>query len=820
MNRLVLFSLCCAFFISPDGNAQPKNASTFTGTITEAESEIPLKDAHIYHVERGAGVISDASGQFAIKGQAGDSVRLVVSHVGYWTDTVDMVLSLGQSIDISLEPEISILPLIIIRSTRVSEEAPFTFENVERTELERRNWGTDIPMILEQSASVLSSSDAGAGVGYTNMRIRGTDQTRINVTINGIPYNDPESQGVFWVNLPDLTSSASSIQIQRGVGTSTNGSGAFGATLNVETTEQRDSAYADVTLGAGSFATYRATASFGTGWLNDRWSLSGRLSQIQSEGYIDRASSDLSSYYLSARYKLPRTQLEYIQFSGDERTYQSWWGTPESRINNDSAAMVEHAVNNGLDSAQTANLLNSGRTYNYYTYENEVDQYGQDHYQLHLKSDLPYGIYSQAALHYTRGLGYFEQYRADEDFADYALPYPIYGSDTIKNTDLIRRRWLDNHFYGATVSLVATRNQLNFILGGAWNRYLGDHYGTIIWMDAAGTTQLNDRYYEGSSEKTDFNSYLKTTYNSDRWMWFADLQYRQVNYFAQGIDNDQKEYLIDRDFHFINPKLGATLRLSAYENIYLSHAIAHREPVRSDFIDAPAGQEPRPEALYNTEAGYRWNTPITQFSVNVYHMYYRDQLVVTGELNDVGANVRTNIDRSYRAGVELSWKRSLGRDGRWDLSANLNASRNRIEHFTEVLYDYTQGFDIIENTYENTPIALSPDVLGNASIGYRWPMGFSATLLGRFAGKQYLDNTGNDLRSIPAFGVMDAMVRFAQATSGSSKWSLSLRVNNLLSSLYSTSGYTYSYIYGATITENFFYPQAERNFMVQLNVKF
>jgi len=794
--------------------------SSFTGTVIDETLKNPISGVHILHRERGAGVITDETGTFEIKGKPGDKAELILSHVGYCTDTVVITLSSAQKIQLEMRAWVTILPLIVVESTRASENAPLTFENLSRTELSRRDWGADIPIILEQSASVISSSDAGVGIGYTNLRIRGTDQTRINVTINGIPYNDPESHGVFWVNLPDLTQSASSIQIQRGVGTSTNGSGAFGATINIETQENRDEPYGSLTLGAGSFNTLRTTASFGTGWMEDRWSLSGRLSAISSDGYIDRASTDLQSYYLSARYRGKRMNMEYIQFAGDERTYQSWWGTPESRLKDDEEGMLAHAANNGLDSAQTANLLNSGRTYNYYEYENEVDQYGQDHYQLHTHWDLSALTRAAVALHYTRGLGYFEQYRADEDYANYQLAYPVLGGDTIIETDLIRRRWLDNHFYGTTFSFIRTRGKWHSILGGAWSRYDGEHYGTLVWMDVAGDARLNDRYYNGTSKKVDFNTYFKTTYETSMWLLFADLQYRQVDYAAKGIDNDLKAYAINERFQFFNPKLGATFRLSSYSNVYLSHAIANREPVRSDFIDAPEGTSPRSETLFNTELGYRWTSPVTQWSINAYHMFYTDQLVVTGELNDVGANVRTNIDRSFRAGIEASGSRTFGPRSRWEANANLNLSQNKIAEFTEVLYDYTNGFEMVENRYKNTPIALSPNVLASGGLGYRWFDGFHTQILARYAGRQFLDNTGNETRTIDPFQVMDAVISYSTAWFGSGKLECSIRVNNVLSAQYSTLGYTYSYIYGDLITENFFYPQAERNYMLQLRLSF
>ena len=812
MNKLVIaLSIALISFMATAQNS-------INGYVFSRGTDDPLEQAHVQILDLNKGVYTDSSGFFTLMDVPSGEWKLVVSHVSHYTQEVSVGTPASENVRIRLRSSQYELQAVDVISLRADEDAPITSTNVTKTEIEERNLGQDIPMLLDMTPSVVSSSDAGAGIGYTNMRIRGSDQTRINVTINGIAYNDPESQGVFWVNLPDIASSANEIQIQRGVGTSTNGAGAFGATVNVQTTDFNADPYAGIRLGAGSFNTFRTNASFGTGLLKNRWILEGRMSYIHSDGYIDRARSDLKSYYLSAGYYGEKTTLKMIHFAGREETYQSWYGTPQSRLDNDTAAMLEHASNEGYDSTQIENLLSSGRTYNHYLYDNEVDNYGQDHYQFHVRHDFNSNWTAKGALHYTRGKGYFEQYRDDEDFADYGLSDLVIGSDTISTTDLIRRRWLDNHFVGGTYELSYTKANWEIQYGGAYNTYLGDHFGEIIWSEYANGTDIRDNYYFGESTKNDFNNYLKITRRSDNWLLFADMQFRNVRYTAEGTDNDLVEYVIDENFNFFNPKAGVTYFLSEYSNVYASFAVANREPVRSDFIDAPEGEKPVHETLYDTEVGYRISKSKWQLEVNGYYMDYNNQLVLTGELNDVGASVRRNIEESYRAGIEISG--GLRLTSKLQLSGSIALSRNVLPEFEEVLYDYTNGFDVIRNTYTNTPIALSPDIVSNAQLQYKIFEGFEATWLARFVGRQYLDNTGNEARSIDPFVVNDLRLDFRPEISGAKNFRLSLLVNNILNAEYSAFGYTYSYIFGETITENFYYPQATRNFMVQLAVDF
>ena len=809
-----VFLLFCAY------GTVSQEVTTIQGRVIDAQTREGLPFAHIGFggPSMPPGVSADKEGYFELQMTSEGVVIFDISFVGYRTQSVTVKLDApSKSVTVALEREAEEIAEVVVQALRAEEDAPVAYETITRKELEEVNLGQDLPILLDQSTGVVTSSDAGAGVGYTNMRIRGSDQTRINVTVNGIPINDSESQGVFWVNMPDLSSSTSSIQIQRGVGTSTNGAAAFGATVNMNTDMFNTEAYGNVTLAGGSFNTFKRNLEFGTGLLGDRFIVEGRISQITSDGYIDRASSDLRSYYLSAGMYNENTTLKFITFSGQERTYQSWWGTPQSRLEDDSSGMYNHAVNNGLDSAQTHNLFNSGRTYNYYEYDDQVDYYGQDHYQLHWAQRINENLKATAALHYTRGSGYFEEFRGQDDFAAYGLANPAVGSDSLTQTDLVRRRWLDNDFYGVTFSAEHKGRDLNVTVGGAWNRYDGLHYGELIWMQYAFDTPKDLRYYEGDAVKTDINIYLKGSYDWKSFRFYGDLQVRGIDYRTEGTDNDLVNYDVDAGFNFFNPKVGVTYFMGNRQQVYGSFARAGREPVRSDFIDAPAGRTPVAEELNNFEFGYRYTGAKLAFEANGYYMDYTNQLVVTGELNDVGASVRTNVPESYRAGIELNATYSVARN--WTLGGNWALSQNKIESFEETIYDYTNGFDVIVNEYENTDIALSPNSVGAVYVEYQPVNRAMVRLQGKYVGKQYLDNTSNEDRTIDAFFVTDLVAGYTFVPEGIEGIDVQLKVNNLFNTLYSSFGYTYSYVFGDMITENFYYPQATINFLGQVTVR-
>lgn len=799
---------------------------TISGTVREQNSGEPLAGATVRLSDARIATSTKLNGAFELKNVKAGTYTLRVTYVGYNTHEQQVVLQSDLSLEISLSEGSLLTDEVIVSATRATANTPTTFTEMDRQEIEKQNFGQDIPYLLNFTPSIVTTSDAGAGVGYTGMRIRGSDATRINVTVNGIPLNDPESHGVFWVNMPDFASSVESMQVQRGVGTSTNGAGAFGATVNIQTTTLRREAYAEVDNSYGSFNTWKHTVSAGTGLINDRFAVDARLSKLTSDGYIDRAFSDLKSFFVSGGYYGDKTLIKANVFSGQEQTYQSWYGTPEARVNNDIEGMIEYVQRNGLSTRDSLNLLQSGRTYNYYTYDNETDNYQQDHYQLIAAHDLLPELTLNGALHYTRGRGYYEQFRNNARFSD----YPPFGiteleveGETITRTDLIRRRWLDNHFYGFTYSAdYRAGSRWQFVLGGGWNRYIGDHFGEIIWARFAANSNIRDRYYDNTANKSDLNVYLKTFYQlTDDLNLFVDLQSRGINYDYAGIDNDLRRIEGEHNFSFFNPKAGFTYAFSPDDRLYASFARQSREPVRNDFIDAPVDRSPEAETLRNLEVGYQKREEMYDLTANYYLMDYKNQLVLTGELNDVGAPIRTNVDRSYRTGIELQ---ASFRPERWiELSANTTFSQNKIRNFTEVfyLYDANWNEEIILNTYEETDISYSPSVIAGGVLSLRPLSWLEASILSKYVGKQYLDNTQSDSRALNPYFVNDFRLRTTFRPSFLKELNVGLLVNNLFNTQYESNGYTYGFGYaGEVMYENFYYPQAGTNFLLNLNVKF
>ncbi len=797
-------------------------AQVIRGYVKDSQTKEPLAGASVVLKESGRYSITDESGYFLINQLAKGSHEAEVRFVGYKSNDLSLTTDEKSWTTILLEEDVKVTDQIIVSATRVDGKSPTTFTTLNKLALQKQNFGQDLPIALNWTPSLVTTSDAGAGVGYTGLRIRGSDATRINVTINGIPVNDSESQGVFWVNTPDLASSTQSVQVQRGVGTSTNGAGAFGASVNLQTNTRNDVAYADLINSFGSFNTRRHTISFGTGLINDKFVFDGRVSQINSDGYIDRASSDLKSYYLSGGYYGKKTMIKAIVFGGKEITYQSWYGVPESRLNNDPAAMLETAASEGWNQEQTNNLLSSGRTFNIYTYNNQVDNYAQDHYQLHVSHRFTESLTANAALHYTYGRGFYEEFRYDDDFENYGLNDVVIGGETISSTDIVRRRWLDNDFYGVTYSVAYEKEKLNSILGGAFNEYDGDHFGQIIWAQVS-TVPKDYRYYFNNGKKNDFTVYWKNNYRlSEKITGFVDLQYRRISYVASGKENKQFDFNVDERFNFFNPKVGLTYEASGQQQWYASYAVGNREPVRDDFIDAPAGTAPRPETLRNVEAGWRYRKNNLVLNLNYYLMNYKNQLVPTGELNDVGAIVRTNVDDSYRTGVEVEGSIRLGSRISWN--ANLTLSQNKIRSFNEVMYDYGTNFDEyteVVTTYTNSDISFSPNVVAGSGLFYVPIKNVEVGLLTKYVGKQYLDNTSNANRSIDSYFTNDLRLTYSVRPSFMRELSLSLLANNIFYTLYSSNGYTYGYLGGATeYRQNFYYPQAGRNYLLMVALRF
>lgn len=784
--------------------------------------------------------ISQNNGTFLFTDVKSGTATIKVSYTGYQDAEVLVDMSDNSFVTISMIPSTSVTDEVLIASTRANTQSGTTFKTLSKADIEKQNFGQDIPFLLDQTPGVVVNSDAGAGVGYTGIRVRGSDPTRVNVTINGVPLNDPESHGVFWVNLPDLASSTNSIQIQRGVGASTNGAGAFGATINLETNGLQGEPFAEVANSYGSFNTRKHTIKVGTGTLG-KFAMDMRLSKIASDGWVNRASSDLQSYFFSGGYYGDKTIVKLNVFGGKERTYQSWFGTPEAVAKEDEAGISDYADRNFIFGPERDRLFDEGRQYNFYTYDNEVDNYQQDHYQLHAAHQINDQLNLTGALHYTYGRGYFEQFRGGDDFADYPSVFGIneliVGGETVESTDLIRRRWLDNHFYGATYSLnYRPSRKVDFTLGGAINRYDGDHFGEVIWAEFAPNSNIRDRYYDNKGLKDDFNMYAKGNFSiGEKLSAYVDVQYRMVNYSwgdsslnAPGTDADQRLIQGDANYHFFNPKLGFSYRLNAGSDIYGSFAVGNREPVRNDFIDAPEGRRPEHETLYNGELGYRLRSKGFQLQANAYYMAYDNQLVPTGELNDVGSTIRQNVKNSYRAGIELDAQVAIRRN--LQFAANAALSANRIREFGELVYQYDENFDFIgttTNIFSNTVISFSPAVVGGATLSYQPVNSVDLSWIHKYVGRQYLDNTQNESRSLDPFYVSQFRANWSWNVKENSKnqvlknINIGLQVNNLFDARYSPNGYTYNYEFdGQLIVENFLYPQAGRNVMVNVVLGF
>jgi iron complex outermembrane recepter protein len=685
-----------------------------------------------------------------------------------------------------------------VQAIRAGEKAPFAKTDLDKKEIEKSNLGQDLPFVLNQTPSVVVNSDAGNGVGYTGIRIRGTDAARINVTLNGIPYNDAESQGTFFVDLPDFTSSANSIQVQRGVGTSTNGAGAFGGTINIATNHLNKERYASTNNSIGSFKTFKNNIQFGTGLLGKHFTVDGRISRISSDGYIDRATSNLRSFYLSTAFVNENNSLRLNVFSGKERTYQAWNGVAEHLLKTDR-------TNNPSGTERPGE-----------PYDNETDNYTQTHYQLFYNRKFNSYWKGNIALFLTRGKGYYEQYKADESLSDYGLPDYNDGMTTITNTDLVRRLWLDNYFYGSIFSLQYRKNSTQLIIGGGYNAYDGRHYGELKWAAVQAAVPKDHRWYNLPAYKKDLSIYSKWIQQwNNAWQTFADLQVRNINYTIHGFRYNPS-LKVKNNYTFFNPKAGITYSKKGWL-AYLSYAHAGKEPNRDDF-EAGDTQQPKPERLHDIEMGFEKRADNYSLGANLYYMHYRNQLVLTGKINDVGAYTRVNIPTSNRAGIELQGKARI--TGWMNLAANLTLSENKIRNFTEYLDDYDNGGQQTK-FYSKTNIAYSPSVIGAGSINFIPLKNAEINLLGKYVGRQYLDNTSQRSRSLNPYYLQDIRLSYTIAQKILKETNLVLQLNNVFNKKYEPNGYSFSYIYGGElITENFYFPMAGFNWMLGVNLKF
>ncbi|MDX1905017.1 MAG: TonB-dependent receptor plug domain-containing protein [Thermonemataceae bacterium] len=675
-----------------------------------------------------------------------------------------------------------------------------TRSTLTKSDIAKQNFGQDLPFLLNFTPSVVVNSDAGAGVGYTGIRVRGSDQTRINTTINGIPLNDAESQGVFWVNTPDLASSAQNISLQRGVGTSTNGAGAFGASLNIQTfSKPEEKPSAEINNSWGSFNTWKHTLKASTGLINNVFVFDARVSKIKSDGFIDRAFSDLQGLYLSGGYYGKKTQLRLNLMQGKERTYQAWYGVRED-------------------------ILKENRTYNPYTYDNQVDNYNQNHYQAIMDYQISEHLSANVSLFYVRGFGYYEEFREKDAFAQYGLPAISIGDSTISESNIIRRRWLDNHYYGTVYSFTYDKNTWNVMYGGGWNKYEGKHFGEIIWSEIAVNQNIRQRYYDNDALKTDLNQFVKFSkeieLGNGKIAAFGDLQYRRVGYNFLGFDQNLQSTQQNTEFNFFNPKVGIDYSFGGnLHRVYALWGIAHREPNRNDFVESTPISRPKAERLNNVELGYQITKNKVNFKVNGFLMQYQNELILTGKVNDVGAYLRQNVPKSQRWGVEL--------EGNWEINkyvvwqANAAISQNKIKEFAEFIDDFDNGGQV-EQRYQNTDLAFSPRFIAANQFVFKATKNLEIALLSKYVGKQYLDNTQSEARKLDAFLVNDARIVYTYKPGKTLKsLEISFLLNNFFNEQYEPNGYTFSYIWGGQrVWENYYYPQAGTQFILNVGLKF
>lgn len=792
-----LFAFLCLFVLSVSMQAQN---FTLSGTISD-ESGQGLPGATVLVKGTTNGTVSDIEGKYVLKLSNG-TYTIVVSMLSQPIEKT-VTITKDTVLNFTLGAENEALDAVLISAVRVNADSPITYSNLEKEEIAKRNLGQDIPVLMNFMPSVVTTTDAGAGVGYTGIRVRGSDATRVNVTINGIPYNDAESQGTFWVNLPDMASSTESIQLQRGVGTSTNGSGAFGASLSLLTDATSEKANGEISNTFGSFNTRKHTVKFSSGKLNENFELAGRLSKIKSDGYIDRASSDLSSYFLQASFVDENTLIKALAFGGHEITYQAW---------------------NGID----ATTLRENRTFNpsgQYTdengnvrfHDNEVDDYRQDHYQFHWNQKLSENWTTNLGLNYTQGRGFFEQYKEDEPFDEYGFDEIVINGTTINETDLIRRRWLDNDFYVVNANANYKKGNLDMDFGAFLGIYDGDHFGEVIWARFASDSEIRDRYYDGNAKKNELSFFTKATIRvNDKVSLFGDLQLRTVSYKTTGINSDLDPFNIDEDFTFFNPKAGINYKLNSNNSLYFSYARANREPNRSDFENNNAV---KPEQLDDFELGWRWKGENFTVNTNAYYMLYNDQLVLTGALDDTGTPLRTNSGKSYRLGLEVD--ASIQLSEQLTIRPNVAISTNKNKDFVT-----SKDGNLVD--LGNTNISFSPNFVAGNVLTYAPAQSFQVSLLSKYVGEQYMGNIDSDVSKLDSYFINDLNLTYEiKVNKVFESITFSGLINNVFGVEYVSNGYFFTFDdtwsnpgTTTTIEGAGFYPQATRNFLVGMTLKF
>ena len=775
---------------------------SISGKITDQQTGATLPGATI-SINPTLTTVSDAQGVYKFSNLPHGNYVLKVSYIGYQAFEKQIALNSDQTLNVSLSTSSRLTEEVTVSATRASNNSPTAFTNLNKKDIDKNNSGRGFEYLLEQTPSTVVTSNAGAGVGYTSIRIRGSDATRTNVTLNGIPLNDAEDQGVYFVDLPDLASSVDNIQVQRGVGTSTNGAGAFGASINIQTITRRDTAYAELNNSAGSYGTIRNTVNVGTGLLGGHFSFDGRLSRMNSDGYIDRASSQLKSYFLSGAYYGKSSVLRLNVFSGYEKTYQAWDGVPEDSIKYGNRRYNE------------LGYIASSNSY----YKNQTDNYTQNYYQLLYDQQLGSKLSFSGALHYTKGFGYYEEYKNADSLKNYGVTPVTIGGTTIETSDLVRRLWLNNDFYGLTYNLnYKPDDKLNMTLGGAYNEYKGAHYNNLEWTQESTNVPPDYEYERDNAKKTDFNIFGRAEYHVGKVLFYGDLQYRHIYYSFLGFDAALNSAQQSVELNFFNPKAGITYEIDQHSNVYASIAVGNHEPSRSEYTGSSPQNRPKPENLKDLEIGYRYSEPSFSASINGFYMLYKNQLVLTGKLDTVGEAIRTNIKDSYRAGIEASARVKIAEPLSW--SVNASVSTNKVKNFPQYLQNYDTG-NVDLTQYKKTDIAYSPDFVGSSVISYRPVKNAEIAFISKYVSRQYLDNTSTLSRSLDPYFVNDVRLNYNFSIKGIKNVGVGLLVNNIFSKKYQSDGATYPDIEGGKVVNyNYFFPQAPINFLASLNLKF
>lgn len=793
---------------------------SLTGVVKDEKGEA-LSGANVLLKNTFNGTTSGSKGEYKFSNLRKGKYNLVVTFIGYNNFMKDLDLNGSDNLEIVLKPSRVLTEEVLVSATRAGQKSPVAYTTIGKENLKNSNLGQDIPYLMNYTPSFVATSDAGNGVGYTNFRIRGTDLNRINVTINGIPMSEAESHSTYFVDIPDLAASTENIQIQRGVGNSTNGAGAFGATIDLQTSQLNPVANASYSSSVGSFSTFRNNLTAGTGLLDGKFAIDASLSKITSSGYIDRGASDLKSFFISGGYFTVNTILKVTLFSGFEETYQAWNGVPSVRLNNDLAGMMKYEADGLYTPEQTQNMINSNnRTYNLYTYKNQVDHYQQDHYQLHFSHKFNPFFNINAAAFYTYGRGYYEQYETNQKFADYQIAAPVINGITVKTTDLIRRKWLDNDFYGFVFSLNYKKGNNSLSLGGGANVYDGRHFGKVIWENITGDAAYDHEWYRGTGLKKDDNIYARYNYQlSEKLNASADLQYRYINYEIGGLDDNLRNIEQHHEFNFFNPKFGLFYTPRANQEAHLSYGRANREPNRDNFVDAdPTGKQPTFETLDDFEVGYTFKSSNMMLGTNIYYMHYNNQLILTGQINNVGSPVMTNVDLSDRAGIELMAGVKFLKNFNWNVNATF--SRNKISDFTEYVEDWDNG-GLQANIIGKTDLAFAPNLTANSILAYKPCNDFEISFLSNYVGSQYIDNTANNDRKLDAYLVNNLKFDYTLRQKLFKEVKLNLLINNIFNEQYESNAWVYSYFYEAKRNKmDGYFPQAGTNFLFSLSVGF